>query len=378
MKRWFQLTFVICGCPGSADTGDAPEPVPDWVQPDQWGPYGVGVETLEFTDSRGKELVAEVWYPAVVEDGAEPDPYQEIQVAMDGHREVPPDLRGAPYPLLAFSHGFAAIRYQSAFLTEWLASHGYVVVAPDHPDNTLLDIDFDLVWKVMLERPDDVRNSVDELIAQAAGGHENLAGMVEEGSYGVLGHSFGAVTSLVMGGGEPDWQGVLDYCSANDAYACQYMGEGLEAGMAEGHGTVDDRIAVTVPMSPGVWYAFGQDGANLADVRQPLVLGGDRDTVLDYETEIRPVYERLESPKRFGTLANAGHYAFSNICDLAPFWADDCDEDGDWIDMELAQHVTRVVVTAHLDLQLLGIEQASAYLEPDYLAQWEELSWEAD
>ena len=141
---------------------------------------------------------------------------------------------------------------------------------------------------------------------------------------------------------------------------------------------MDERAIVTVPMSPGVWYAFGEDGSNLAGVRQPLMLGGDRDQVLDYETEIHPVYEHLAAPKRLGTLADAGHYAFSNICDLAPFFADDCDEDAGWIEMDLAQHITRVLVTAHLAQRFLGLDEAGAYLEAGYLAQWEELSWEEE
>jgi predicted dienelactone hydrolase len=372
------ISVLVLGCPAPGDSDEAIDPPPAWVEPDRWGPYGVGVETLEFVDARGKELVVEVWYPAVVEPGAVADPYEEIKLALDAHREAPADLRGAPYPLLAFSHGFMAIRYQSAFLTEWLASHGYVIVAPDHPDNTLLDIDPDETWRVMLERPDDVRSSVDELIDVAAGDHERLAGMVEDGPYGMLGHSFGAVTTLVLGGGEPDWQGVMDYCEEHDGIACDYMSEGLEAGMAEGHGTVDERVAVTVPMSPGVWYAFGPDGDNLAGVRQPLVLGGDRDQVLDYDSEIRPVVDALAAPKRLATLANAGHYSFSNICDFAPFIADDCDEDAGWIDVDLAQEITRVVVTAHLDQRLLGLQQAGAFLEPAYLARWDDLSWEEE
>lgn len=372
------VVSLLVGCPASVDTGLALEPAPAWVTPDQWGPYGVGVLTMEFTDPRGKELVAEVWYPAVVEPGAEVDPYPEILLALDAHWDVAPDPRGAPYPVLAFSHGFAAIRYQSAFLTEWLASHGYVIVAPDHVDNTMLDIDTDATWRVMLERPDDVRYAVDELIGQAAGGHHTLAGMVEEGDYAALGHSFGAVTTLELGGAEPDWQGVIDYCGEHDVFVCDYLSEGLEPDMAEGHGTVDERVPLTVPMSPGVWYAFGADGSNLAGVRQPLVLGGDRDQILDYQAEILPVWEALAAPKRMATLAEAGHYAFSNICDLAPFWADDCDEEGGWIEMETAHAITRTVVTAYLDQHFLGIDAAGDFLEPSYLAQWEELSWEVD
>ena len=34
--------------------------------------------------------------------------------------------------VIVFSHGYSGIRFQSVFFTEWMASHGYLVVAPDH------------------------------------------------------------------------------------------------------------------------------------------------------------------------------------------------------------------------------------------------------
>jgi predicted dienelactone hydrolase len=43
------------------------------------------------------------------------------------------------WPVIVFSHGFGGIRFQSYFLTERLATHGFIVIAPDHPGNTLVD-----------------------------------------------------------------------------------------------------------------------------------------------------------------------------------------------------------------------------------------------
>lgn len=44
-----------------------------------------------------------------------------------------------PFPLVVYSHGNGGLRYVSAFLTEHLASHGFIVVAPDHVGNTAID-----------------------------------------------------------------------------------------------------------------------------------------------------------------------------------------------------------------------------------------------
>ena len=63
---------------GGIDSGGVPLGPPPTLpeDPSVVGPYPVGVTTMRFVDARGKDLVAEVWYPAVVEDGDEPDPYE--------------------------------------------------------------------------------------------------------------------------------------------------------------------------------------------------------------------------------------------------------------------------------------------------------------
>ena len=169
----FSLASLLGGCAGGANSGATDsaavqrEPAPDPTAAAARGPYAVGARTLRFTDSRGKELVVEVWYPAEVPEGAAPDPYPPTTLAGTAVRDVPADLRGAPYPLIGFSHGFAGIRFQSAYLTEHLASHGVVVVAPDHARNTFLDLDTYAVIDVIIDRPGDVSEAVDELFRHA-------------------------------------------------------------------------------------------------------------------------------------------------------------------------------------------------------------------
>ena len=160
---------------------------------------------------------------------------------------------------------------------------------PDHNNNTLLDLDEDATAQVVLERPDDVRHSVDEFVVRATSGDEVLGGLVENADeWSVLGHSCGAYTALVLGGGTLDYDGVVAYCRRYWSQACWYISE-LEPSDLDGHGQADPRVQVTSPYAPGLWYAFGIEGEGLASVRRPYVFAGDRDTVLDYETEAREV-----------------------------------------------------------------------------------------
>ena len=352
------------------DSGSALEPAPDPSDdPSALGPYAVGVTTITFTDSRGKPLTVEVWYPGEVEPGTEPSVYPPTTLAANGVRNVPADLRGAPYPLLGFSHGFAGIRYQSITLTEHLASHGYVIVSPDHTDNTFMDLKEDAVPQVVLERPDDVRHSIDELVRRATSDDPYLGGLVDSADeWTVLGHSFGAYTALVLGGGVLNYEGILSYCASNRSQACGYISD-LDPDDLADHGQADPRVTMTIPYSPGLWYAFGPDGEGLEGVRRPFVFAGDRDDVLEYDDEARPTYERLAAPKRLATFHDAGHYPFSDICALLGTLWDECNEDDDsWADVAEAQAHANTLTVAALEVELRGRTELASWLEP---ASWE-------
>ncbi len=160
---------LVLGCPSAPVEEEPPPPLP-WAEPSEPGPFGVGARSLTWFDAREKLLTAELWYPAEVEPGSEGDEYGPISRTGIAHRDADGDLRGAPWPLIAFSHGFGGVRYQSTFLTEHLASHGFVVIAVDHPRNTLFDLDEEAGAQVAAERPADVAASVNRVHEVATNG----------------------------------------------------------------------------------------------------------------------------------------------------------------------------------------------------------------
>ena len=121
------LAVALAGC------GDDPSPA---VEPasqaefDATGPYGVASFDVTFVDrSRStrangtfpgapeRTLVSTVWYPI---DGP----------ASEG---APASPAPGSFPLIGYAHGFTSGRAAGGRLGEHLASHGYVVVAPDFP-----------------------------------------------------------------------------------------------------------------------------------------------------------------------------------------------------------------------------------------------------
>src|SRR5579862_3332066 len=137
------------------------------------GSYAVGVRTLDivnpgqvdilhFNADTGKAplydrpLKIEVWYPAVIPAGREertvyesampgspdrlpPGVPKSFQIAGKALRDAPPAV-GERFPLVVVSHGYPGSRTFLTYLTENLASKGYVVAAIDHTDSVFGEV----------------------------------------------------------------------------------------------------------------------------------------------------------------------------------------------------------------------------------------------
>ena len=229
-------------------------PVPQLPTPT--GPYAVGTIILHLVDetrsdllgdpAQPRELMAQVWYPAAPDASGDLAPYlNRLDVAAPvlaerlglpafflghidlththAHLNAPVAAGEAPYPVLLFSHGWQGMRAQNTFQMEELASHGYVVIAPDHTHAavvTVLPPD-----RVILNNPALMDDSSDDAYARssnaivrtyaadlqylldqaalwnAAGGP--LAGHLDLERVGVFGHSTGGGAAVELCGRDP-------------------------------------------------------------------------------------------------------------------------------------------------------------------------------
>lgn len=170
------------------------------------GDWAVGVRSSEVTGARGRTLPVQIWYPVDPENsgGAEPAtyPFPGLSVPSGMGLEDAPVAPG-PFPLVVYSHGNGGLRYVSAFLTEHLASHGFIVVAPDHVGNTAIDSfagTSEDRYQVALDRPVDVSDTISAALAGEPG-FEDIAPQTDPEHIGVIGHSFGGFTALAVAGG---------------------------------------------------------------------------------------------------------------------------------------------------------------------------------
>lgn len=330
-----RLALALVGCGGDAaeptDGSSVTEPV-DLGAP---GPWPAGTTTRTITGSDGQPLVVQYWYPAT-EAGDFPVTYDGL-LAGEAFEDVPADCAEA-HPLLAFSHGYGGTRYQSPFFTERLATHGWVVVAPDHRGNTFLDDSGDLA-ELVVRRPVDVSDAVDAVLAEPA-----LAGCTDEAlGYAVAGHSFGGYTALAVAGATVN----------------------LPTG---GTGDLGDpRAWAALGFAP--WDGFGAITDGTAAIEVPtMLLTGERDDTVPI-AQVRSLYAPLTvEPRRMGVFPEAGHYSFSPVACLL-YTGDGCGDD--YVDLDVFTELVDQASLAFLG-EVLGQPGAADQIPPDQ----DDLHWE--
>ncbi len=233
-------------------------PVPTLLAPD--GSYPVGTRTIVLTDQNRKEIYSgkdearrfmiEIWYPAMPpapgEKPADWMPEAKIVapaiadyiklphyfldhltlVKSSSYTNIPSNRAGGPYPVLIFSHGWNGFRQQSTFLMQELASHGYVVVAMEHPygsrlsvfpDGTIIpnnpsalpkgkpDNEYEAAGRILVNQwAGDISFALDYLVGlnqtDPQGQFNNLLALDK---IGVFGHSTGGGATIQFCGSDP-------------------------------------------------------------------------------------------------------------------------------------------------------------------------------
>ena len=277
------------------------------------GPFKVGTDDFTFTGSTGIEITVQAWFPTADLEGEEVV-YDNIYPggAWDG---AAPDC-SQTHPVAIYSHGTGyGLRWMSAFLTERLASHGFLVIAPDHVDDTLFDSDSAKLPQTLLRRPVDISDTFDWMVEKSEGNREFRGCIDPSAGYAVMGHSGGGYTALTTSGATISIDDLEEDCGAGIDFYCSMRDTWLES--HPGSDTIDlsdDRVWATVALAP--WDGFVL-GTGLRMVRTPtLVLTGDADATTNLSMVMAIVADLDDPSALFGVLKNAGHYHFSPIgCD---------------------------------------------------------------
>ncbi len=346
------------------------------------GPYAVGVRTLKLRQAaqadvlafdpahgtappRDRELGVDLWYPAKPAPHAArvvysanlpsepPAPPASFSVPGIAVRDAAP--AGGGFPLVVVSHGYSNDPAAMTWLTENLASKGYVVAAIRHDDPPITDRG--KFVQPLLRRPLDIAYVALRLQATLA---EQL--LIDPLRTALVGYSMGGYGVLTAAGASLDPRGP----------PTQMIPGGLLQPYVRG-GALADSIKVkglraVVAISPaggGTLAAWGTEG--LHSIGVPLLLiAGDRDHTVNYASGARAFFDQaVTAPRYLLTFKGAGHSIGLNPAPEAMrrrLWDEDWFEDPVWR-AERVNAVSAHFITAFLDRYVKGDETRAAYLD---------------
>lgn len=272
---------VLVGCAGNEENLP-PNDLVGCAGYEEPGPYVSGVTTLALANGDP----VEVWYPAPASaaegrnretydmrewlppDAAAKIPDQDAPLfEMNAYRDIAAADAG-PFPVVLFSHGMGGYRMQSSFLMTHLATWGFVVAAPEHPERGLAVL---------------VENGVPSGDNAAAAMRETLVLLKSENQRD------GALL-----------EGLID--------ASRLAITGHSAGGA---------AVIDMAADPGVdaWMTFASGGFGTSGGPEipSFMMAGTNDEIAVVE-QIEKAYDRQTAQKRYLAIAGMGHLGFTDIC----------------------------------------------------------------
>lgn len=346
------LALLACG-PGNVDSGEAVVPWSDV------GPSAAGTAGFSLTvPGREGPIPARAWYPAAtlgdlpLEDLVSDPDDRDTLAALLAAAPVGCPSRTSPVspeiattgesamPLLVYSHCHTCLGLSGATIAAHLASHGFVVVAPDHAGNTLFDaLDGDggsLDEATLAQRAADVSAVIDAALVDDFV-HEGIR--VDPDRIGVIGHSFGAVTVGRVLVTDPRVR------------AAMAMGAPFDNPLLQGV----DAAAVTEPVL-------------LLELEEDHSVGALGNTLIEAN------YDELAGPAWLARMPDAGHWSVSDLCGVVDDLMPGCGDDTRQADLTPFTYVPAAearasaasVAAAFFSATLLGDGSAEAWLlDPD-------------
>ncbi len=354
------------------------------------GDYSVGVRTLDVVhpdqvdilhfDTKtskaplyNRPLKLEVWYPAIIPPGqteatvytsamsgtrTRPGVPKTFEIAGKALRDAAP-VKGSAFPLVIVSHGYPGSRTFLTYLTENLASKGYVVAAIDHTDSVFGEVkEF---ASTLLNRSSDQLFTIDTLTRQSKAPGNFLSGIVDVSKVAIVGYSMGGYGAVE---------------SAGAGFSSAGMPAKLTPGQALGPWTAEsaayqaiprDNLRAVVAIAP--WGAQppynAWETSAFAGIRIPsLFIVGDQDDVSGYEDGVKRIFDgSVNSDRCLLVYENARHNVGGNPPPPIPldFIAEESFTEPAWRKDRITA-INQHFITAFLDLYLKGDESRRSYL----------------
>jgi predicted dienelactone hydrolase len=359
----FTIVFLAgCGAPaatpGTVTLSDPTETITQASFPlSEPGPYFAGNMVYSIVDNSrdGREIRLTIWYPALKHLDAQ------------GHvilHDAPPDLSGAPYPLILTGTNSGLFLFRSH-----LASYGFVMVIVGSPG-----FSYTAPWNnAVIDAPLDFLFVLDCLTSNPP---ESLENVLDTNRIGVAGYSSDGLFSLALGGArvnpeyylsqcaqapymDPPLQTFLIeyYCNLSerwDEFSSQVSPRILTVSDGLWQQTTDDRILAVMPMAPDSAWLYGAEGLAAIDI-PALIIAGTADYLVSYKMTSCYVYDHLVNSDRvLISFVGKGHMMVE--------------------DEKVIGRIDHFAV-AFFGYYLQGREDLARYFSEEFVTQYDDLAW---
>lgn len=224
---------------------------------------------------------------------------------------------GTPAPVVIVSHGFSDTKENLSSLGRHLASHGFVVLLPDHIGSNLkfrLDYTEGRLETAMspseyISRPQEISYLIDWL---EEGDASVLTTKVDLNRIGMMGHSLGAATAYSLAGAELNFERIASDCEKasvqiNPASYLQCQARFLPA---QPYDLQDSRIKAILSANGISSVLFGPEA--LSQIEIPVLMASAIDDVVAPALieQIRPFSQLGSQEKYLAVMTEASHFSF--------------------------------------------------------------------
>ncbi len=350
------------------------------------GPHQVGVQQLQIISPAQVSLTAagvvradraikaKVWYPAAIGPDARRTDFTHVLPRPDGKGAEftiaslavmdAPAAPGHRYPLVIVSHGYNGWDTFMTWLTENLATKGYVVVAIDHADQRAvnpaqLPVSF---GNVLTHRAADVRAVINYFAARAADPGDALGQTIDAENIGLVGYSMGGFGVLGAAGMDYNLEGPvfsqLPTEVRDSVVRSQVGGQAVAA-----------RVKAVVALAPfggrpesRVWTS-----ETIAAFTKPvLMIDGDHDDIVDAKEGVTWIFDQMaRNSRHFLLYQNARHNVGGNPPPPeaeTDFSTREYFADAVWR-ADRINSINQHFITAFMDLHLKGDRAKTDYLD---------------
>lgn len=214
------------------------------------------------------------------------------------------------HPLIVFSHGTGGSDLGHHDSLTALARAGFVAASVEHPRDNYRDDSGFATDLQLIGRPHHIVALIDGVLS-----HPTIGAVIDKGRIGMVGHSAGGYTALLIAGAAPNFALATAYREAvpSDPYMQRARQVDTHRRKPDLQYVHDPRVRAIVLLAPALGHVFDRDA--LAKVQVPArIYRPAADEMLVHPWHADRIAQFLPVPPEYEVVEGAGHFVFLAPC----------------------------------------------------------------